>query len=200
MALWHKNSGLQFLKMLCYSSSVKHLKKKLLKVNFDPVKREFLWWLGCGVFFLSIGKLLDFSVFGVLRGAWRTPFLDEMIVFLTERLIWVILISFAIVTAIRVVQNADHRSKLVPASFSVFFVGILSFILKEFFNVPRPYQLPSLGVEPLVAVSSPSFPSAHTATAFALLIPFFRISRLLGVLWAVFAILIGFSRVYENVH
>ncbi len=179
---------------------MKYLKKQLLNINFEPVKREALWWSGCGIFLFALGKLLDGFVFGILQGEWRHPLLDEFIVFLTERFIWVILVAFALVTAIRVLQKPDHKSKLVPAAFAVFITGIIAFILKSFFHVPRPFEIAALGVDPLVKAASFSFPSAHTAVAFALLIPFFRISKALGICWALFAILIGFSRVYENVH
>lgn len=176
------------------------LKQKILEVDFSPIKKEIHWWIGSGIFLYGIGRLLDGYVFGVLQERWRTPFLDQTIVFLTERLIWVILIIFALVTALRVWRNADHKSKLIPALFSIVSTGILSFVLKSFFHVPRPYQYEELSLVPLVHTGSYSLPSAHTAVAFALLIPFYRISKTLGIFWAIFALLIGISRVYENVH
>ena len=179
---------------------MRFLKQKILEVDFSPVKKEVHWWLGCGIFLYGVGRLLDGYVFGVLQGNWRTPFLDESIVFLTERFIWVILTLFALITALRVWKKPDHGSKLIPAIFSVVSTGILSFIFKSFFHVPRPFQYETLGLTPLVHAGSFSFPSAHTAVAFALLIPFYRISKTIGILWAIFAIFIGFSRVYENVH
>lgn len=179
---------------------MRFLKQKILEVDFSPIKTEFYWWLGWGIFLCGAGRLLDGYVFGILQGSWRDPLLDRVIIFLTERFIWVILGVFAVVTAVRIWKNPDHKSKLISAIFSIVSAGILAFILKSFFHVPRPFEYEQLGLVPLVHAGSYSFPSAHTAVAFALLIPFYRISRTIGILWAIFALLIGFSRVYENVH
>ena len=172
--------------------------RKLSKLDFSSVKKEIFWWSGCGIFLFAIGKMVDRYVFLILHTEGRPPWMDQAIVFLTERLIWVFLIGFALVTTYRVINNPKHQSKLVPAFFAVITTGILSFILKSFFHVPRPYEI--LDIHPLVYASSFSFPSAHTAVAFSLLIPFFRLSKSIGILWAIFAVCIGFSRVYENVH
>ncbi len=177
---------------------MKFLKQKVEEIDFTSVKRESMWWLGSGLFLIAVGRLLDNFVFQFWVHQWRDPLLDEAIVFLTERFIWVILGLFAFVTALRVWQNENHRSKLVPAAFSVVTAGILAFIFKSFFHVPRPFFLYEL--EPLVHAGSYGFPSAHTAVAFALFIPFYRIWKPIGILWVIFAIMIGFSRVYENVH
>ena len=179
---------------------VQFIVDRLSNIDFSSVKKEMLWWTGCGITLFAIGKFFDGIVFGVLQGKWRIPLLDDAVMFLTEHLIWGILATFAIVTLFRVLKKPSHQSKLVPAIFAVISTGIASFVLKSFFHAPRPYEIMSLNVAPLVPAASFSFPSAHTAVAFALLIPFYRISKTIGVLWAMFAILIGFARVYENVH
>ncbi len=177
---------------------MKFLREKVAEIDLTPVKREALWWIGAGMFLLAVGKLLDDFAFVFLQGEWRHPLLDQGIVFLTERLIFFILAFFVMVTALRVWQKPDHKSQLVPAAFAVITAGILAFVLKSFFHVPRPFLIYEL--EPLVRAGSYSFPSAHTAVAFALFIPFYRIWKPIGILWVIFAIMIGFSRVYENVH
>ena len=172
----------------------------LSQINFKSLKGEIWWWVGFGIFLFAIGKFLDGVVFNEMKYSWHSPMLDQIIVFITERLILGIIAVFGIITAVRVWKNPNHNSKLIPAAFSLIVVGILAFVFKSFFAVPRPFQIEALNLIPLVASKSYSFPSFHTAVAFALLIPFFRISKGLGILWAVFAILVGVSRVYENVH
>ena len=129
----------------------------------------------------------------------HNPNLDKIMIFLTERLIFAILGVFFLLTAWRVWRHPEHRSKMLPASFAIITAAITTTILKQFFAIPRPFEsMP--GLEPLVEASLGSFPSGHTAVAFALLIPIYRISKTIGTSWAVFAIMIGFARVYENVH
>lgn len=85
--------------------------------------------------------------------------------------------------------------------------------LKEFFARPRPFNLfetnpekyafwgevyvyPELVGKP----SSFSFPSGHTASAFAAAIAFLWHDRKWGIPTTVFAALMGFSRIYVQVH
>ncbi len=82
-----------------------------------------------------------------------------------------------------------------------------SVIVKELLARPRPFSLdydwwlatyryPGFVAQP----DSFSFPSGHTAAAFAAAAALFWQSRKGGVLLGVFAVLMGFSRVYLEVH
>jgi undecaprenyl-diphosphatase len=176
---------------------VKILPQKLTKINFASLKKEFWFWIGLGLFLYGIGKLLDQSIFQFFENI-RCDVLDRGVIFLTERLIWGILIFFIGMTGYRLWTNPENQTKLLPAFFSVMVAGISAFILKALFDIPRPFL--ELSLEPLVHVSSSSFPSAHTAVSFALLIPFFRISRSIGWMWLFFSFIIALARIYENVH
>ena len=85
--------------------------------------------------------------------------------------------------------------------------------LKEFFARPRPFNLfesdpekyavwateyvfPELVYKP----SSYSFPSGHTASAFAAATALIRHSRKWGIPTMIFAAIMGFSRIYVQVH
>ncbi|MCF7846593.1 MAG: phosphatase PAP2 family protein [Candidatus Gracilibacteria bacterium] len=144
-----------------------------------------------------MGKILDQYIFDIFHSL-HTPALDEAVIFLTETLVWWVLVAFAIATAWRLWKNPDHRSKLLPAFFAVGAAAILALIFKSIFEAPRPYEITSL--DPLVSVRTHSFPSSHTAVVFALMIPMFRIARWLGAGWLFFALLIGLARIYEHVH
>ncbi len=169
-----------------------------VKINLKALKKEFWTWLLIGIVLFIIGKWLDSWIFPFFAKYVHNPQMDQLAIFLTEKLIYIVLAVFAGFTLFKVWKNEDHKSKAVPALFAVFSTAIATAILKSFFNIPRPFVTENL--EPLVHADLASFPSGHTAVAFALLVPMLRVSKLLGISWALFAILIGFSRVYEFVH
>ncbi len=176
---------------------MKFLIKRFPKVDFSTIYQEFIYWFGLGIFLYTIGKFLDYRIFNFFAPL-RNQLLDRIIIFSTERLLYIVLGIFALIMFYRIWKSIDHQTKMIPAFFAVITTGIITYILKSFFEIPRPYI--SMSLEPLVEASSFSFPSGHTATAFALLIPFWRVSKILGVLWMFFALFMGFSRVYEMVH
>ena len=166
------------------------------RLNLRSIKKEIWGWLFLGLGLYVLALQIDRSVFWFFQNYLHTPELDTTVIFLTERLLYVILVIFLVVTGWRVWKNPNHHSKLLPGAFAA---GIVGIILKPFFDVPRPFfQLSTL--DPLVWAKLASFPSNHTAVAFALLIPIYRVSKILGWLWGVFAILVGVARVYKNVH
>ena len=173
------------------------LRDAFSRINYQVPEKEILAWLIFGGIIYMIGWWADQYFVPIvlnLQGTW----LDVAVVLLTEVLVYIILMLFACATAWRVWHNEDHRSKLVPALFAVVATGMMAYIFKSMFAVDRPYI--AMAIEPLVTAQSYAFPSGHTAVGFALLIPFWRISKWLGIAWGLFALLVGFSRVYELVH
>ena len=183
---------------------MKCIYKNFQNINFQSVKKELVFWIGFGIFLFGIGKYLDTQIFKFIETHLRSPVLDQIILFSTEQLIYVTIAGFIGFTFFRIIKNPDHHSNLIPGLFSLITTGILAYILKSAFHIPRPFKAEHFEVlgtlNPLLEISSYSFPSAHAAISFSLLIPFWRISKTLGSLWAIFALFIGFSRVYENVH
>lgn len=179
-------------------------KNNFSKVDFSILKKEFIFWLGLGIFLFSLGKYLDTYCFPFIKEYIRSPFLDELMIFLTEKFIYAVIVFLGFFMFYRVWKNPDHHSKLVPAFFALITSGIASYVFKGFFKIPRPYQSENLEligkVDPFFEVASHSFPSAHTAISFALFIPFWRYSKILGLSWLLLAFSIGFARVYEHVH
>ena len=87
---------------------------------------------------------------------------------------------------------------IVSASIEVIFVNGL---LKNLIARPRPFVISS-EVTPLVNIlSEHSFPSGHTALAFAMAFVFYRLSsKKYCVVAILIAMLVGFSRLYLGVH
>ncbi len=167
------------------------------RVDFTLIYKEGFYWLGLGLLLYAIGRYLDYRIYGFFE-PYRGEILDTLTVFVTERLLYIVLGTFGVVMLYRMWKHPEHHTKMIPAFFAVATTGILAYILKSLFAIPRPFKV--MDLQPLVDAGSFSFPSGHTATAFALLIPLWRVSKILGVLWAFFAIFMGFSRVYEMVH
>ncbi len=172
-------------------------RRKWKKINFQAPKKEIFLWIILGIILYILGKYLDQYAFGFLK-YFHTPELDKIMIFLTEKFIYLVLGIFVLSTAYRFWKSGYHYTKLIPALFAVITAGISAYVLKSFFGILRPFK--ELALEPLVHAGSYSFPSGHTAVGFALLIPLWRISKPLGLLWFIFALLVGFGRVYEYVH
>lgn len=93
----------------------------------------------------------------------------------------------------------------------VIMVVLNNLVLKDIFARPRPfnldpqqyawwfeiYKFPEFGIK---VPSSYSFPSGHTSSAFAAAIAVLWYDRKIGIPTTVFAVLMGFSRIYVEVH
>ena len=72
-------------------------------------------------------------------------------------------------------------------------------LLKPLFDRTRPYYV--LGYEPLIPpVGDASFPSGHTAVSFAAATAIYAINKKWGIAAYIFAVVMGFSRLYLGVH
>ncbi len=124
----------------------------------------------------------------------RIGFLDEFMMFLTDfgLIFGVILFGVALFE-----ENLNRQFILVVLAFLAALEA--SYLLKMGFQVPRPYEM--WEIMPLKGETGYSFPSMHSTFIFAAL-PFFKSKKLRKYwwLWAVFAGLVAFSRVYVGVH
>jgi len=98
-------------------------------------------------------------------------------------------------------KNPGLAKKAAVIFISVAFSAIVANILKYTIDLPRPYELYPF-IEKLGRGGSPSFPSGHTADAFA----FFTAVSLMHRKWfvvvpcLVWALLVGYSRMSLGVH
>lgn len=83
---------------------------------------------------------------------------------------------------------------------SISFVAVVCFFLKYYVSIPRPFiALP--GVKSLLPYGNhDSFPSMHSALAMTIALGMYRYHKKLGILLGMFALLVGFSRIYLGVH
>lgn len=152
----------------------------------------------------------DLAVFQWIQSI-QNEFLDMLMVFIT---------TLGNAGAVFIVLGLGllFTKKYRKAGFSVIVALLIMLIcndlfLKEFFARPRPFNLFELNPEKYAfwgaeyvypelvgKPSSFSFPSGHTASAFAAAIALLWHDRKLGVPVTVFAALMGFSRIYVEVH
>ena len=73
-------------------------------------------------------------------------------------------------------------------------------ILKEIFERPRPFQSLEMLSALIPAPPGYSFPSGHTSSAFSCLVTLFFTEKKIAPFALIYAVLMGFSRVYVGVH
>ncbi|MGW3497018.1 phosphatase PAP2 family protein [Streptomyces sp. NPDC001020] len=99
-----------------------------------------------------------------------------------------------------------QEGMVMAAVLSIPFAVVLSYVLnsgiKSFFEEPRPCRaLPhAFLVEACPPVDDYAFPSNHTTVAFAFAAAFFLVSRRLGAVALLTAVVMGASRVYVGAH
>lgn len=85
------------------------------------------------------------------------------------------------------------------AALSVLIAGITTIILKELFLTPRPFEI--YNIDPLAGLTYlSSFPSSHTAIAFALATTIALHQIKFGIFLLMVASLVGLGRVAGSVH
>jgi dolichol kinase/membrane-associated phospholipid phosphatase len=176
---------------------VSFVPKALREINFRLLRRELVWWCLAGIFLISLGLFWDSIAFSIWEG-WRNESLNQVILFLTEFLIYGVLGMIFLYGGWQFYKDPiKNRNWLwvVLASILTIFIG---YILKSVFAIPRPFV--ALEITPLLVPPSYSFPSNHAALMFSVLVPLWRISSRLGFYWFWLAFLVAVARVYEQVH
>lgn len=168
--------------------------KKFLS-PFSLFFQIFLWSFMCLGIFVLVKPFDTQTLLKLLP--YHTSFLDNASIFLTEYGIYFVLACLYGMLVIQWYQR--KRISLFACNISILFAVLIGFLLKQYFQVPRPYlQIEAL--QPVIEAGFYSFPSNHTILVFAGLFPLLRLSRLWGSLWLVLALLVSFARVYQNVH
>jgi undecaprenyl-diphosphatase len=151
---------------------------------------------------------LNEQLFRFINGAaGQSPWLDQFFVFVTHyfvyalvgvSLIWFFIIRPRRETGLRE-KFSTYRQALLLALSLLLTWGVVE-VIKGFVAFPRPLQLID-GVHSLVLFGSyDSFPSAHTAVAFAAASFVYQYSRTTGVSMYALALLVGVSRIFVGVH
>lgn len=152
----------------------------------------------------------DLSVFEWIQGI-QNEFLSAIMVFITT--LGNAGAIFIVLALVLLFTKKYRKAGLAVAVALIVMLLCNDLFLKEFFARPRPFNLfdtdpekyaewgtryifPELVHKP----SSYSFPSGHTSSAFAAAIALLWHNRKFGIPVTIFAALIGFSRIYVEVH
>lgn len=141
---------------------------------------------------------MDFTILHAIQ-TLRNPDLDIAMVFISHLgdhgLIWI-----AMAFGLLAFEKTRLMGKVVAMSIIVEVITV-TLLLKPLVDRARPCILESLS-NPLVETcyTDPSFPSGHTAVAFAFASALFCMNRRWGTLALLGAAIMGFSRLYMFVH
>lgn len=122
---------------------------------------------------------------------------DETILFLASVLIWLELGGLIFLWFV------DGKIKKEQALHALFAAGVslfVVFILKDIFKVPRPFMVDHMPAIALDPTHDWSFPSAHSAVAFAIAITIWLHDKKLGSVFLIIAVFVAAGRIFANVH
>ncbi len=109
----------------------------------------------------------------------------------------VLLLFVVVLTYLWFVEK--KKKEVLRIIFASILAGTVALIAKELFALPRPYLIN--GNQPLAGhFTTSSFPSLHTALAFALATTIALHQKKMGLLLFLVALLIGIGRMLANVH
>lgn len=140
-------------------------------------------------------KEIDLEFFHFIHETIKNPFLDKWmpIVTDTDNWIWPLALGWL---ALFIFGGRKGRLTCILLVVVVLFCdNLVSYILKPFFGRVRPNVELGLASSP-----SPSFPSNHATNAFAIAFVLSWYYRRLIPIWFLWAVTVGFSRIYVGVH
>ncbi|OGM05780.1 hypothetical protein A2125_01200 [Candidatus Woesebacteria bacterium GWB1_43_5] len=120
-----------------------------------------------------------------------------LITFLASVLIWFLFLGLLILW---VIDGKIKREAVLHALFAVVLVWLLTLAVKNLFQIERPYLLNGGDVLTLTSPLDASFPSTHTAIAFALATAIYLHDKKNGLVFFWGAFLVAVGRILANVH
>lgn len=141
----------------------------------------------------------DYQIFKLINNlAGKSQYLDWLGIFTAKYLIFIIAIFFILYLIIKGWQN--FKSVILKAFFSGALAYTINFLIGLIYFRPRPFVLNEatklIDKSPL----EKSFPSDHTAIAFALAFSLYFYNKKLGGVLLFLAFLVGLGRIYVGVH
>lgn len=126
-----------------------------------------------------------------------TPTLNWLITFIASFLIWLLIFGFILYYALK---KKIKKEIVVRVLLSTFIAWLVSEILKEIIPSLRPFKVN--GYPPLTVTipKGASFPSSHTASAFALAVSIILYKPDLGFAFLLGALAVAAGRIFANVH
>lgn len=125
------------------------------------------------------------------------PTLNWLVTFIASFLIWIMIFGFLINYA---VKKKIKKEVVVRVILSTFFAWLLSELIKKIIPTIRPFKLNGYPPLTITIPSGNSFPSSHTASAFALAVSIILYNPELGFAFLLGALTVAAGRIFANVH
>ncbi|MCX7779019.1 MAG: phosphatase PAP2 family protein [Patescibacteria group bacterium] len=143
---------------------------------------------------------LDLTIFKFIHSlAGKSICLDSLGIFLAVYLIWLMPLLICFIWFLK-----GEKRKILKILFLCFLAVVLvylfDFIFEKIYFRPRPFVVLNLLSLINVGMKESSFPSAHTAIAFALAFSIYFFHYRLGIIFLILALFIGLARIFVGVH
>lgn len=124
-------------------------------------------------------------------------FTSFVILFIASFLIWIMALG---VIALWLLGKNKKRGMLISISISVVIAAVVSQLIKTIFPFDRPFEI--YGIDPLTLTvpQDGSFPSSHTAIAFALAFSLYEYYKKYAPIFFIGATLVAVGRITSQVH
>ena len=143
----------------------------------------------------SLNHVLFQFIYGLSH---RNFLLDDLGIFCAQYLPYLLVLGFLILVFY---ENGWRRKWYLFSEAAIAIIlsrGLLTEIIRFFYNHPRPFAV--LGFTPLISESGSSFPSGHAAWFFALAMVIFFRNRKWGMWFFALSLVNGIARIYVGVH
>lgn len=120
-----------------------------------------------------------------------------LVTFMASFLIWLMFLGLLI---LRIVDGKIKKEQALHAFLSSIIAWIVVEMLKSITETTRPFVVNGADPLTLTVPNGHSFPSAHTAVAFAIAVTVWLHDRSVGYVFILLAILVGVGRILANVH
>ncbi len=120
-----------------------------------------------------------------------------LIEFLASFLIYFLFFGLAILW---VVDGKIKKEQVLHALFAAFTAYLITAIIKIIFPTLRPFRVEDLPPLTFTIPGDSSFPSGHSAEAFAIAITVWLHDKKVGWVFLIAAVVVGMARVWANVH
>lgn len=99
-----------------------------------------------------------------------------------------------------IIDGRVKKEQVLHAIFSVILVWVISELIKSLLPIPRPFEINGFPPLTLTIPSDNSFPSSHSAVAFAVSTSLWLHDKKLGFWFIFFACVVAWGRILGNVH
>ncbi len=123
--------------------------------------------------------------------------IDIVIEFLASILLWLMFFGAFILW---IIDGAKKKEAALHALMASIVTWLFSLMIKNLFPTVRPFMVSGAEAMTLFVPKDGSFPSQHTAVAFALAVTIWMHNKKIGIVFLLFAFLVGLGRVLAHVH